>query len=167
MKWSIRVEAYGSVDELNAQIGLAAAAPPPPGDFADLLAEILTALQNRLFDLGADLATPHDSPHASKVRRVKESDVTQAEGWIDAVEAGNDPMDQFVLPGGTELAARLHAARTACRRAERRVVNLSRSGPVNEHAVKLLNRVGDLLFALARRANKAAGVPDVPWEKTD
>jgi cob(I)alamin adenosyltransferase len=159
-----RVEAYGCVDELNAHLGLAAAMLDPAGDFAKRLAAILAALQERLFDLGADLATPLGSPHESKVQRIRADDTAEAERWIDEADAGNDPMITFVLPGGSDLAARLHVARTVCRRAERRVVNLSRAEPVNKEVLKFLNRVGDLLFALARRANKDAGIADVPWQ---
>jgi cob(I)alamin adenosyltransferase len=155
-----RVEAYGGVDELNACIGLAVAALPA----ADaLFLPILTAIQSRLFDLGADLATPPQSKHESKVRRLSAEDVAEAERWIDDIEAGNAPLAAFILPGGTELAARLHFARTVCRRAERAMVHLGHSEDVNPHALVYMNRVSDLLFAMARRANKDAGVSDVPW----
>jgi cob(I)alamin adenosyltransferase len=167
-----RVEAYGSVDELNALLGLAAAAVTPGsggggasggGGGGGRFGEILARLQSRLFDIGADLATPQDDKHAAKIRRVQASDAAEVEGWIDEIDAANAPLKSFVLPGGTELAARLHVARAVCRRAERRVVNLSRVVEVNPQAIVYLNRVGDLLFAMARRANGAAGVPDVPW----
>ena len=154
-----RVEAYGTVDELNALIGLAAAAELPDG-----IRTMLAELQSRLFDLGADLATPSDGPHRSKVAPITTDHVKEIEAWIDEVDAGNEPMRQFILPGGTETAARLHVARTVCRRAERRVVNATRAEPLNEQALIYLNRVSDLLFAMARSVNKAAGVADVPWK---
>jgi cob(I)alamin adenosyltransferase len=116
-----------------------------------------------LFDIGADLATPQGSRHQSKIARIDERQVVEAERWIDHIDAGNAAMSHFVLPGGTELAARLHLARTVCRRAERLMVHLSHAEPVNPQAIIYVNRVSDLLFAMARRVNKEAGVPDVPW----
>ncbi|MHC5003942.1 MAG: cob(I)yrinic acid a,c-diamide adenosyltransferase [Planctomycetota bacterium] len=158
-----RVEAYGTVDELNGCLGLAAAAVG--GDTAEQrqLREMLEVMQSRLFDLGADLATPDESKHAGRIHRVDAAHVREVEAWIDQVEAGNAPLEHFVLPGGTDLAARLHLARCVCRRAERRVVNLARGADVNRQALIFLNRVGDLLFALARQANRLAAVADVPW----
>jgi cob(I)alamin adenosyltransferase len=158
-----RVEAYGTVDELNATLGLAAAAcaGDRPGQIR--LREIIGELQSRLFDLGADLATPQASKHRTKIVPIDAKDVSAVEAWIDEIEAGNEPMRSFILPGGTEPAARLHAARTICRRAERRVTSLARSESINVELVRYLNRVGDLLFALARRANAESGVADIPW----
>ncbi len=160
-----RIEACGCVDELNAALGLAAIACDPGSAPGAELRGILDRLQSRLFDLGADLATPLDSRHREKIRPIGAGDVAEAEAWIDRIDAGNEPMRQFILPGGTEPAARLHLARAVCRRAERRLVSLGRSEPLNPQAVIYLNRVGDLLFAMARRANRDAGVPDVPWRK--
>jgi cob(I)alamin adenosyltransferase len=169
-----RVAAYGDVDELNACVGWAICALSSPASAqsdeagqgqptAGSFGSILTTLQSRLFDLGADLATPHDSKHESKIHRIDTNHVAQAEGWIDEVDAQNSPMTHFVLPGGTELAARLHICRTVCRRAERAMVKLSHDEPVNPQAITFINRVSDLLFAMARAANKHAGVADVPW----
>ena len=159
-----RVAAYGDIDELNAALGMANSAlaqvdPAVRGRFA----VILTQLQSRLFDIGADLATPGGSKHESKVMRINDAHVTEAERWIDEVDSGNAPMKTFVLPGGTELASRLHQARTICRRAERAMVHLQQSEPITPAALIYINRVADLLFAMARRANAEAGVPDVPW----
>jgi len=160
-----RVEAYGTVDELNAALGLAAAAcaGDRPGQIR--LREIIGELQSRLFDLGADLATPQDSKQRTKIVPLDAKDISAVEAWIDEIEAGNEPMRNFILPGGTESAARLHAARTVCRRAERRVISLARAEPINEELVRYLNRVGDLLFAMARRANGDAGIEDIPWRQ--
>jgi len=156
-----RVEAYGTVDELNAAIGLARCVTGPPAPaFVD---EILAELQARLFDLGADLATPPGGPHKAKVTRISSDLAARAERWIDRVDEQNAPMRTFVLPGGTELAARLHLARTVARRAERLTVRAAREQPLNEQAIVFLNRVSDLLFAMARLANRAADVADVPW----
>lgn len=160
-----RVEAYGTVDELNAAIGLAAAACDETRPVQAEVLGILGELQSRLFDLGADLATPPGSRHESKVTRLSDDQVTRLEGWIDLIDAGNDEMKSFVLPGGTELAAQLHLARTICRRAERRLVNLSRVTTITPAVIVFVNRLSDLLFAMARRANQDAGVPDVPWKK--
>ncbi len=157
------IEAIGDVDETNAALGVAACGLHPSRPLHARLAAIFAEIQARLFDLGADLATPLGSKHEDKIVRLADEQVKQLEAWIDEIDAGNDPMRQFVLPGGTELAARLHAARTICRRAERRVIALAQHHSVNPHALIMLNRLSDLLFACARRANKDAGVPDVPW----
>jgi cob(I)alamin adenosyltransferase len=162
-----RVEAYGAVDELNAAFGLAAAACDESRDVHRRFLAVFREVQSRLFDLGADLATPAPAPGGSKqhagVRRISERDVAEAERWIDEVDAGNEPMRHFVLPGGCELSARLHVARTICRRAERRMVSLARMEHVTPEAIIYVNRISDLLFAMARRANRDAGVADVPW----
>jgi len=158
-----RVEAFGTVDEFNASLGLAIAMCNAASAFESALAERLRGLQSRLFDLGADLATPMDSQHASKIARIELEHAAQIEQWIDEVEASNEPMRNFVLPGGTELAARLHVARAVCRRAERCTIQLAASQSINPLTIILMNRVSDLLFALARRVNREAGVADVPW----
>jgi cob(I)alamin adenosyltransferase len=136
---------------------------PDSDSFLDLAQHVLTHLQSRLFDIGADLATPAGSKHATKVMRITNEHVAEAERSIDQIDAGNAPMKHFVLPGGTELASRLHLARTICRRAERSLVQLQRAEPITPAAMIYINRVSDLLFAMARRANSDAGVPDVPW----
>ncbi len=158
-----RIEAFGTLDELNAWLGLAIAACEATRPVHARCAAILAEAQSRLFDLGADLATPADSPHRDKIARVGPGHVAEAERWIDEIDGPNTSMRNFVLPGGTEMAARLHVARTVCRRAERRIVALIRSDEINPIAVSYVNRLGDLLFAMARRANADAGVPDIPW----
>lgn len=168
-----RVEAYGTVDELNAALGLAAAcvadlhrsrtSTTDMVILASLLLSIFSELQSRLFDIGADLATPEGSKQEAKILRISEEHVAEAERWIDEIDGGNAPMKSFVLPGGSELAARLHLARTVCRRAERLMIHLSHSEPVSAGAIVYINRVSDLLFAMARRVNKELGAPDVPW----
>ena len=176
MKDDPRVEAYGTIDELNAAIGWVIASlpsqpvpnspanlAPSQSDFHGQSAFILTTLQSRLFEIGADLATPEGNKHESKIRRVGEAEVAESEQWIDQIDSPNTPMTHFVLPGGTELAARLHVARTVCRRAERAMVHLARTEPVNPSAMIYINRISDLLFAMARRANREAAVADVPW----
>ena len=160
------IEAIGAVDEANAMLGLAACALDKSRPLHARLAMMIQEIQARLFDLGADLATPIGSKHEDKVARLTDAHVKQLEAWIDEVDSGNELMRQFVLPGGTELAARLHAARTSCRNAERRVTTLTHHSSVNLHTLVVLNRLSDLLFAMARRANKDADVPDVPWTPT-
>ncbi len=158
-----RIEAYGTVDELNAVLGLVGCACDPAHAFERRLLEILTALQSRLFDIGADLATPEGAKQQSKIQRIDDADVAQAEAWIDEVDGGNPPIKAFVMPAGTELAARLHLARTVCRRAERSIISLTSIEPVGEPLLRYVNRLSDLFFAMARRANHERGRPDTPW----
>jgi cob(I)alamin adenosyltransferase len=152
-----RVEAYGEVDEANAAIGLvrSAGAPPP-------VEAVLAKVQPLLFDLGAALATPPG--RASAPAGPTDADVADLERAIDELEAHLAPLKTFVLPGGSEAAARLHLARTVCRRAERATVRLAASEPVADGVIRYLNRLSDLLFVQARYANHAAGVADVPWK---
>ena len=156
-KFDPRVEAYGAVDETNACLGLARlhSADDP------ILDAMLARAQNELFDLGADLATPGDSPGAL---RVLDSQVTRLEREIDLLNAELGPLTSFVLPGGSPAAAALHLARTVCRRAERRAVSLASAEgqTVNPAALKYLNRLSDLLFVASRWAN-AKGHADVLW----
>ncbi|MGQ9547472.1 MAG: cob(I)yrinic acid a,c-diamide adenosyltransferase [Roseiflexus sp.] len=151
-----RVQAYGTVDECNAAIGVARAA----GVGAELDAP-LARVQNDLFVVGADLATLGE---AASIPRIDQEAVQALEQAIDALEARLEPLRQFILPGGSLAAAYLHLARTICRRAERWVVALSHSEPVNPQVTVYLNRLSDLLFVAARFANANTGVPDVPWE---
>lgn len=154
-KDSLRVHAYGTADECNAAVGVARAA----GVDAEL-DELLAQVQNQLFVVGADLATPGES---ANIPRVGEAEVTFLEGWIDRLEASLEPLRQFILPGGTPGAAQLHLARTTCRRAERWAVSLAQEEAINPQVLTYLNRLSDLLFVAARAANARAGSPDVPW----
>ena len=163
----LRVEAYGNVDELNSLLGLVLASGGPEAVF-----EPLRSIQSRLFEIGADLATPqgeldaqgNETGRASTVPRVDASRVAELEAWVDESSAALKPMQHFILPGGSETAARLHVARTVCRRAERSCVALTHHEPIGEHVIIYLNRLSDLLFALARRANQLEAVDDIPWE---
>lgn len=151
-----RVEAYGTVDELNAVLGWARAAGLP-GE----LDRTLERVQDDCFRLGAFLAcAPGKDPG---VARLSDADVARLEQAIDRLEADLPPLRTFVLPGGGEAAARLHVARTVCRRAERAVVGLAAAEALDGVFVRWLNRLSDLLFVQARAANAAAGVADVPW----
>jgi len=157
-KDDLRIEAYGTVDELNSVIGTARS-------FNDnkILDSILGGIQNQLFVLGADLATPSDvkTPAA---KRITARDYTSLEGIIDDFESKLRPLKSFILPGGTKGASFLHGARTVCRRAERLVVALRKKEEVSDKAVVFLNRLSDLLFVLARYANEISGVEDIPWK---
>jgi cob(I)alamin adenosyltransferase len=158
-KADLRVEAYGSVDETNAVIGLARLSTQ--GDAT--LDPILARIQNELFDLGADLATPPAPNEAERPRlRILESQVTRLEGEIDQLNEPMAELTSFVLPGGSPAAAALHLARTVCRRAERCCVALAEREEVSAPALKYLNRLSDLLFVAARFANDE-GRADVLW----
>lgn len=155
-----RVEAYGDVDELNATLGWVRAAEPMPR-----IDEIIAPVQRDLFSLGALLATPdRGRMHAQLAKaRIDDARVRELEHAIDECEAELDPLRSFILPGGTQKAAALHVARTVCRRAERRVVTLCRSEEIPELVIRYLNRLSDLLFMLARVANRRAGAGEVSW----
>jgi cob(I)alamin adenosyltransferase len=157
-KASVRVGAYGSVDEANAQLGAARAALED-GELDALLHE----LQNALFEVGADLATPEGAAARAHLTPLDGADTARLEAWIDRFDAQLPPLRRFVLPGGHPAAAGLHVARTVVRRAEREVVALAEAEAVNEHVVVFLNRLSDLLFVLARLVNARAGVPEAPW----
>ena len=153
-----RVEAYGSVDELNATLGIARL----HADTA--LATQLSVIQNELFDLGADLSRPgmeRDAEAPYPVLRIIQAQVDRLETEIDAMNAALPALRSFILPGGSALAAHLHLCRTVARRAERRATELAAGGDANPVAVKYLNRLSDWLFVAARAANGAEG--DVLW----
>lgn len=158
-----RVEAYGTVDELNSVLGLARAYGEQEHPFGAALDTDLAYLQNALFDLGADLATRQESPYAKNLSRIDAEDVTFLEAMIDRYQDQAPPFTGFVHPGGTPLAAALQVARTIARRAEREVIRLAQEEEVNGHVQVYLNRVSDLLFVMARAANQAAGVNEQAW----
>ena len=153
-----RIEAYGDVDELNSVLGVARAEPLP-----EPLDTLLATIQNRLFDLGAELATPDPARRGADV--IDDEAVAALETAIDAHEARLPKLDTFILPGGSRAAAALHLARAVCRRAERRTITLADlpQEHVSPLAVVYLNRLSDLLFVLARYVNAEAGLGDVRW----
>jgi cob(I)alamin adenosyltransferase len=155
-KQALRVEAYGTVDEANAAIGLVRLHTEGEADGA------LARIQNDLFDLGADLCTPAMSRRATGALRIVAAQVKRLEAEIDVMNAGLQPLASFVLPGGSAAAAHLHLARTVARRAERLVCALAAVEKVNPEAVKYLNRLSDHLFVLGRRLNDN-GARDVLW----
>jgi len=155
-----RVEAYGDVDELNAALGLSRAIELMPR-----VDEVLVGVQRDLFALGALLATPDTAKMHEKLAKARISDerIGELERAIDACDAELDPLTAFILPGGTPKAAALHVARTICRRAERRVVRLAHETELPPVVIVYLNRLSDLLFSLARVANRRAGAGEVTW----
>lgn len=153
-----RIEAAGTVDELNAQLGVARTAVRDRD-----LEELFERLQNRLFDLGAELATP--KPAQKPPSAITAAEVKVLEGVIDLYQETLPPLQEFIVPVGHGLAAALHVARTVCRRAERRAVTLHRKEPLNPEVLRYLNRLSDLLFVLARVANARSSIPDAVWKK--
>ena len=152
-----RVHAYGEVDELNSVLGLARA------EGLATLDPFVAELQRQLFTVGSVLATPKDSKAAAHIPQVQQAWIDAMEAAIDGYDAELPPLTSFILPGGMKSAAYFHLARTVCRRAERAVVPLHRDGLVDAPVVVYLNRLSDLLFAMARYANFKAGAKDVPW----
>lgn len=160
LKDSLRIECYGTVDELNAFVGMAclSAAEKIPE-----LAAILLRVQHELFNLGSILATIPEDVHP-KQARITAGEIQQLEKEIDRMNAGLAPLRSFVLPGGSRLNTELHACRTICRRAERVAVRLAREEQIPPEALQYLNRLGDAFFVWSRWANHALGVAEVLWE---
>jgi cob(I)alamin adenosyltransferase len=156
-KDDVRIEAYGTVDELNAQLGVVRSLPLPQG-----IETLLERLQNELFVLGADLATPPDKG-AGTIRRIVDEDIARLEQDIDRLDAGLPELRSFILPSGSPAGAALHVARTVCRRAERCTVRLVREESLDRLPVVYLNRLADLLFVLARRVSHDLGVSETAW----
>lgn len=154
----LRIEAYGTVDELNSVLGVALSA-----DMPEQLQPVLQRISALLLTVGADLATPLSPPPRYAIPRTAEEDITWLESLIDAYEEELSPLANFILPGGTAAAAHLHLARTVCRRAERGTVALAREEETGTAPIRFLNRLSDFLFVAARLANHLAGVPDIPW----
>ena len=161
-KDALRIEAYGTVDELNAVLGMARSFALPAG--VDLLVQ---RLQNELFDVGAELASPE--PATQGTQSVDAAKIAFLETAIDAHDQTLPPLKQFILPGGSSAAASLHFARTVCRRAERLVVTLSsiQDERISPSITVYLNRLSDLLFVLARAVNQSGGHADMSWQKPD
>jgi cob(I)alamin adenosyltransferase len=158
-KDDLRIEAYGTIDELNAHIGTVLTAGP-----AAELVEPLRRIQNDLFHLGADLSIPEADKAKHPGPRLGEPHVAALESLLDTLNQGLPPLKNFVLPGGTPVAAFLHVARTVCRRAERIVVELAAQEPVGPDNVPYLNRLSDVLFVMSRFHNHQTGVDDPIWD---
>ncbi|BAZ95137.1 ATP:cob(I)alamin adenosyltransferase [Thiohalobacter sp. COW1] len=148
-----RVEAFGTVDELNSMLGILAAQSLPAE-----VREGINAIQHDLFDLGGELCVP-------ELVAIGDGHIRRLEAWLDTMNAELGYLEEFILPGGVPAAAHCHLARTVCRRAERRLVSLARSTAVNPAALQYLNRLSDLLFVLARHLNRLAGEADVLWQR--
>lgn len=157
-KESLRIETYGTVDELNSVVGIVRSLKPHKE-----VDTILESIQNDLFVLGADLATPLTKTSV-KISRIQQSHVEQLEHYIDALEPKLQQLKVFILPGGSSVAAHLHFARTVCRRAERLATKLSREEEIGPAPLVYLNRLSDLLFVLARYANHLDGVGETQWK---
>jgi cob(I)alamin adenosyltransferase len=159
-KDSPRIECYGTVDELNAFVGMAAISAR---ESVPALVPILRRVQHELFNLGSILATRPEDVHP-KQARITEAEVLQLEHEIDRMNQDLAPLRSFVLPGGTRLNTELHACRTICRRAERLAVSLAREESIPAEIVRYLNRLSDALFVWSRWVNQALGVPEVLWD---
>ncbi len=157
-KGDARVAAYGTIDEANSAVGLARAHGLP-----DDVDEVLEGVQRDLFVLGAELASGHNAQAKLGMELIGVEDIARLEAAIDSAEQGLPPLRTFILPGGTPGASALHLARTVARRAERELVRLAEQSEVRAEIVAYANRLSDLLFVLARRANHAGGVDDLPW----
>lgn len=156
-KDDLRIRTYGTMDELNAVLGVVLSEPGAPQDLA---ARILR-IQGELFQLGAELATPKSKKVATRL--LEQAEITALENEIDAMEAKLQPLKTFILPGGSRTSALLHLARTVSRRVERELVTLHHAEPVRTIVLQYVNRLSDYLFVCARFANHEARVNDVPW----
>ncbi|MEX0779472.1 MAG: cob(I)yrinic acid a,c-diamide adenosyltransferase [Balneolales bacterium] len=156
-KTNVRIEACGQVDELNSTLGLARSFHP-----TKVNETLLQRLQNELFVLGADLATPPS--RETKIERINEAHITFLESQIDALQEELQPLQFFILPGGTSAASTLHLSRTVCRRAERACIHCAETEDINNDAVIYLNRLSDLLFVMTRYENKNAGILESRWK---
>jgi cob(I)alamin adenosyltransferase len=170
-KDSPRIVAYGTLDELNAAVGLARvfnaerlAAGGPVRERHAWLDDVLRRIQNQIFDLGSELATPPSAVYEGMFR-VGEAEVTELEQLMDRCQQDLGPLKSFVLPGGGRIQGFLHQARTVCRRAEREVLALSRAEPIGEWPLRYVNRLSDLFFVLGRWVGKHMGEPEYLWER--
>lgn len=159
-KDSLRLDAYGTIDEFSAFLGWLAAMP-----LETEIEEELKEVQNRLFDIGGYMASNPGDTGLPPVKALDESR-REIEGWIDRLDASTPKIRAFVLPGGCEAAARAHVARTVCRRAERRIVALAREEEVDEEVLRYFNRLSDYLFILSRYLNHKAGVDEIIWQQS-
>lgn len=168
-KDAVRVEAYGTVDELNSLLGLARAfhnERAGAGEFSIGLEERLNWIQHKLFDIGGLLATASGQEFAN-MPQVTDRHVARLEEWIDACQEDLAPLKEFLLPGGGKLSGFLHQARTVCRRAERVCVRLSHEEPVNPQIIPFLNRLSDALFVFARWIAHQQGEPEFLWDRSE
>lgn len=156
LKNAVRIEAYGTVDELNATIGVVRAHQP-----SQRIDEMLSIIQHELFILGSDLATPHNA--RVQIARISADMAKKLETWIDELDAQIEPLRYFILPGGSVSASFLHVSRTVCRRAERCVITARETETLSDEVLVYLNRLSDLLFVMSRFENHSTGTPEVRW----
>jgi cob(I)alamin adenosyltransferase len=157
-KDTLRVQVYGTVDELNSQIGVALAT-----GLCERLTNAPTSIQSELFDVGSDLCFIEEDKAKYNMPQIELAHVTRLETLIDAMSAELEPLKNFILPGGALGAAQLHVARTVCRRAEREATTLAREEAIGEHVLAYLNRLSDTLFVMARYENLQQGVSEPQW----
>lgn len=160
-KDDVRVEAYGTIDELNCFVSLAAAGAEKHGELAEMAA-LLIDIGQELFDCGSDLAYAVEGAPL----KISGEPAVRLENWIDKYSTEAPEITKFILPGGSSVSAQLHVCRTVCRRAERRVVTLAAEHPINQEVLKYLNRLSDFFFAAARVANAKLGVPDIEYVRS-
>ena len=159
-KDSARIEAYGTVDELNSCIGVAIAAGLEPE-----VAAMFKRIQNDLFHLGSDLCVLEEEKKKYKIAQIETRHIEQLEAFIDSLQASLHPLENFILPGGALGAAHLHVCRCVCRRAEREICRLKQTEPVGAHVIEYVNRLSDLLFVMARYENLKKNGTDVLWDQ--
>lgn len=160
-KNSVRLEAYGTIDELSSHLGAVAS----DSDCPDELRGQLMTVQNELFNIGSYLATAVEPGQTPKCGSITDKKLQELEGWIDALDEQTPKIQAFILPGGSKISADAHIARTVCRRAERRIIDLSDAEYVDPRVVTYINRLSDYLFIAARYLNFIKGVEDVVWKK--
>lgn len=166
-KDSRRIEAYGTIDELNSIVGLARVFNEESleaGEAHRFLDAVLCRVQDELFDIGSELATPPEF-YQEGMYRVGEEEVLRLEKWIDHCQEDLEPLKSFILPGGGRIGAYLHQCRTVCRRAEREILRLSRTEEINDRLIKYVNRLSDLFFVLSRWIAKQTGEPEYLWQR--
>lgn len=158
-KDNLRVQSYGTVDELNSQLGLALAV-----GLCDRLAQVLPEIQNELFDVGSDLCFPEEDKQRFRLPEIEDRHIARLEALIDEMTAVVGPLENFILPGGSLGSAQLHVARTVCRRAERTVTTLAHAEAIGANVLPYLNRLSDALFVMARYENHMRNVPEPLWK---
>jgi cob(I)alamin adenosyltransferase len=161
-KDAIKVSAYGDIDELNAQLGVCKELATSSSSILKLISQMLITIQNELFDIGAELATPVES-HWEGMLKAGPQHVERLEKWIDKLNEQLPTLKSFILPGGTLLSAQIHVARTVCRRAERQICSLHKTEPVSQSILQYINRLSDLLFVMSRAVVRDAGKPEYLW----
>jgi cob(I)alamin adenosyltransferase len=160
-KNSVRLEAYGTIDEFSSFIGMLLSSKDIPQPVYD----ILIHTQNKLFNIGAYLATDSTSDKPATLYGLNQDDITKLEKAIDTLDADTPAVHAFVLPGGSQASALAHVARTVCRRAERRILDLAQTAPVSSLVLEYINRLSDYLFIVARNINHHSGIKEIIWDK--